>query len=156
MPEPLPQPKPEYRFENDVSGRLFCWLIEAGKVDWRALMDEALREDAKGQEVIPRFAKALKQAVGEREEKGDRVPSGCHLPRPTCGRCPPATNVPSVPGCAQMGTVPFFRPQGPAPGPRPVAPAYSIWFRPSPSKKVKFKKVAEALLAFAGWRFPQE
>jgi hypothetical protein len=152
MPQPLPQPKPEYRFENDVSGRLFCWLIEAGKVDWRALMDEALREDAKGQEVIPRFAKALKQAVGEREEKGDSP----HLPER------PATNVPLVPGCAQMGTVPFFRPQnpqphqGPAASPRPVAPAYSIWFRPSPSKKVKFKEVAEALLTYAGWHFPQE
>jgi hypothetical protein len=119
-------------------------------------MDEALREDAPGQEVIPRFAKALKQAVGEREEKGDRVSPGCHLPER------PATKLRSVPGCAQMGTVPFFRPrnpqpdQGPAPGPRPVAPPYSIWFRPSPSKKVKFKEVAEALLTYAGWHFPQE
>jgi hypothetical protein len=125
MPQPLPQPKPEYRFENDVSGRLFCWLIEAGKVDWRALMDEALREDATGQEVIPRFAKALKQAVGEQEN----LAPAARNPQPD---------------------------QGPAPGPRPVAPAYSLWFRPSPSKKVKFKEVAEALLSFAGWRFPQE
>jgi DNA primase len=42
------------------------------------------------------------------EEKGDRVPSGCHLPER------PATNQGSVPepriaGVAQMGTVPFFQ-----------------------------------------------
>ena len=33
---------------------------------------------------------------------------------------------------------------------RPKAPAYSIWFRPSPSKKIKFKEVAHALLVFTG------
>jgi hypothetical protein len=30
------------------------------------------------------------------------------------------------------------------------APAYNIWFRPSPSKKIKFKEVARALLVFTG------
>jgi hypothetical protein len=125
MPEPLPQPKPEYRFENDVSGRMFCWLIEAGQLDWRALMDEALREDPKGEEVIPRFADALKRAVGGQDavaRLGPRPPPG----------------------------------QGPAAESRPLAPAYSIWFRPSPSKKIKFKEVAEALLTYAGWHSPQD
>ena len=109
MPQPAPQPKPEYRFENDVSGRMFCRLIEAGEVDWRALMDEALREDPKGQEAIPRFAEALKRAVGGQDAVARLGP-----------RPPPD--------------------QGTAAGPRPVAPAYSIWFGPAPPRKSSSRK----------------
>jgi hypothetical protein len=120
MPDPSPQPKPQYRFENDLSGRMFCWLIEAGRIDWRGLMEEVLREQAGGAEAVERLAKALKHAVGE-------------------------------PGkLAAAGWQPQFQ-RGPGPAAQPLAPAYSIWFRPSPSKKVKFKEVAEALLTFAGW-----
>jgi len=34
--------------------------------------------------------------------------------------------------------------------PGPKAPAYNVWFRPSPSKKIKFKEVARSLLVFTG------
>ena len=34
--------------------------------------------------------------------------------------------------------------------PHPTAPAYNIWFRPSPSKKIKFKEVAHSLLILTG------
>ncbi|MGA2064317.1 MAG: hypothetical protein ABSG86_05090 [Thermoguttaceae bacterium] len=125
MPDPSPPAKSAYRFENDVTGRLFRWLIESGQVDWPALVDEARREEADPQEVVRRLAKALKRAVGEQGELA-------------------AERQQPPPG------------QGSAAGPRTVAPAYSIWFRPSPSKKIKFKEVAEALLVFAGWRSAQE
>jgi len=106
---------PKYSFENDVSGRLFCWLIESGKIDFQAMIEQAIRGESDPQSWIKRFADALEAKVG-----------GIWTP-------PPSAPTP-VEGAAA----------------RPKAPAYNIWFRPSPSKKIKFKEVAGALLVFAG------
>ncbi|MGA2620274.1 MAG: hypothetical protein ABSF26_21865 [Thermoguttaceae bacterium] len=108
---------PGYSFENDVSGRLFCWLIESGQVDFQAMIEQAAQGQADPQSWVKRLADALKARVGQ---------SWALLPPP--------------PACQPAG----------AAVPRPKAPAYTIWFRPSPSKKIKFKEVARALLVFTG------
>jgi hypothetical protein len=109
-------PGPKYSFENDVSGRLFCWLIESGQFDFQALIEQASQGCSDPQSLVERLADALKAKVG---------PSWVPVPQP------PMSNPAEGAG-------------------RPKAPVYSIWFRPSPSKKIKFKEVARALLVFAG------
>lgn len=57
---------------------------------------------------------------------------------------------------AKIGQSWVSLPQPPAPKSgegavaRPKAPTYNIWFRPSPSKKIKFQEVARSLLVFTG------
>ncbi len=109
-------PGPKYSFENDVSGRLFCWLIESGQVDFQAMIEQAAQDEADPQSWVKRLADALEARVGQ-----------SWVPPPQAAVSNPAD------GAA-----------------RPKAPAYNIWFRPSPSKKIKFKEVARALLVFTG------
>jgi hypothetical protein len=106
---------PKYSFENDLSGRLFCWLIESGQVDYEAMIEQAMEGESDPALWAKRLADALKEMVG------------ASWTPPSLGANPAAN---------------------PAPGRK--APAYSIWFRPSPSKKIKFKEVASALLTFTG------
>ena len=110
-------PGPKYSFENDVSGRLFCWLIESGQVDFQAMIEQAAQGEPDPQSWVKRFADALEAKVGQ---------SWAMAPQP------------SVPKSAEDAAV------------HSKAPAYNIWFRPSPSKKIKFKEVARALLVFTG------
>jgi len=110
-------PGPKYSFENDVSGRLFCWLIESGQVDFQAMIEQTAQGGPDPQPWVEQLADALKAKVGQSWEPE-----------------PQATTSKLAEGAA----------------PRPKAPAYNIWFRPSPSKKIKFKEVARALLVFAG------
>ncbi len=110
-------PGPKYSFENDVSGRLFCWLIESGQVDFEVLIEQAAAGGPDLQVWVERLADALKARVSQ-------------------SWVPPAQ--PPAPKPAEEAAA------------RPKAPAYNIWFRPSPSKKIKFKEVASALLIFAG------
>jgi hypothetical protein len=107
--------KSPYKFENDLSGRLFVWCIESGRIDLAALMDGLGQEVAEQDHPVARLAKLLEQAVAR------------------------------YPNWAAESS----RASSPAPAAR-KAPAYSIWFRPSPSKKIRFKEVAEALLIFTG------
>jgi hypothetical protein len=114
---------PKYSFENDLSGRLFCWLIESGQVDFQALIEQAAQGQPDPQSWVERLADALKARVGAN-----------WMPVPQ----PPATRCAGAPQPAAEAAA------------RPKAPAYNIWFRPSPSKKIKFKEVAHALLVFTG------
>ena len=124
MSESPSAPGPKYYFENELSGRLFCWLIDSGKIDLAALMDAAFQEAADADKAVKRLAEALESAVGRNASW-------------------------------QAAS------QGPGLGPRPdparprKAPEYFIWFRPSPSKKIRFKEVARALLVFTG-RIPPD
>jgi hypothetical protein len=110
--------KSPYKFENDLSGRLFVWCIESGRIDLAALVDHLGQEEPDQEKLVGRLATALEQTVAK------------------------------YPNWASAG------PRPSSPGPQPAtqrkAPAYSIWFRPSPSKKIRFKEVAAALLVFAG------
>jgi len=106
-----------YSFENDVSGRLFCWLIESGQVDFRAMIEQTAQGEADPQAWVERLADVLKAKVGQ---------SWVPVPQPPVSQPTEAAT------------------------PRPKAPTYNIWFRPSPSKKIKFKEVARALLVFTG------
>jgi hypothetical protein len=108
-------PGPKYSFENDLSGRLFCWLIESGQVHFQPMIERAVQGDPEPQAWVKRFADALEAKVGR-------------------SWTPP----PPVPGPGEDAAA------------RPKAPPYNIWFRPSPSKKIKFKEVARALLVFMG------
>jgi hypothetical protein len=117
MPPLDNSPGPKYSFENDVSGRLFCWLIESGQVDFQAMIEQAAQGEPDPQSWVKRFADSLEAKVGQ---------SWAMAPQP------------SAPKPAEDAAV------------RPKAPAYNIWFRPSPSKKIKFKEVARALLVFTG------
>ena len=108
-------PGPKYSFENDVSGRLFCWLIESGQVNYQTMIEQAARGEHDPQAWVKRLADALEAKVGQ---------SWAPAPQPSKS--------------VDDNTA------------RPKAPAYSIWFRPSPSKKIKFKEVARALLVFTG------
>ena len=118
MSENLPGGKSPYKFENDVSGRLFVWCIESGQIDLAALVEGLGQEEAEQKNPVKRLALALEQAVGEHANWASERP-----PAPRQG----------APAAAQRR-----------------APPYSIWFRPSPSKKIRFKEVAEALLIFSG------
>ncbi|MGA2032727.1 MAG: hypothetical protein ABSG68_10750 [Thermoguttaceae bacterium] len=122
MSENTPAAKSPYKFENDASGRLFCWCIESGAVDLSALIDGAFRDGGDSGEVIKRLASVLELAVAQHPDWAAEGPS------------PQSAALPGTPR---------------------KAPPYSIWFRPSPSKKVKFKEVAKSLLIFAG-RIPAE
>jgi hypothetical protein len=113
---------PRYSFENDVSGRLFCWLIESGRVDVPSMIEQVAQGEPDPQSWVKRLADALEAQVGQRWALVPQHP----VPKPAEGAAP-----------------------------RPKAPAYNIWFRPSPSKKIKFKEVARALLVFTG-RIPPE
>jgi hypothetical protein len=108
---------PKYSFENDISGRLFGWLIESGRVDFQAMIDETAQGEPDPQSWVKRLADVLEAKVGQ-----------SWTPAP-----PPPTSKPAEDTAT-----------------RPKAPAYNIWFRPSPSKKIKFKEVARALLVFTG------
>jgi hypothetical protein len=116
---PGDSPSPKYSFENDVSGRLFCWLIESGYVDIQAMIAQAAHGDPEPDPPswVKRFADALEARFGQ---------DWALLPP-----LPPRRTIEDA-------------------APRPKAPAYNIWFRPSPSKKIKFKEVARALLVFTG------
>ena len=116
MPPLDNSPGPKYSFENDISGRLFCWLIESGKVDFQAMIEQAAEGEADPQSWVKRLADALEAKVG---------------PSWTPASQPPVSNP------AEDAA-------------HPKAPAYNIWFRPSPSKKIKFKEVARALLVLTG------
>ena len=106
-----------YSFENDVSGRLFCWLIESGRVDFQSMIDEAAQGEAEPRSWVKRLAHSLEAKVGQ-----------------------------------DWALVPQYamHKQGEEAATGPKAPPYSIWFRPSPSKSIKFKEVARALLVFTG------
>jgi hypothetical protein len=109
---------PAYSFENDVSGRLFCWLIESGKIEFGPMIEHAVRDDAGQDKAIKRLAKALEPAVladPDWDAEAQRIAAGW-----------------------------------PAPKTWSKAPGYRLWFRPAPSKSIKFKEVARALLVFAG------
>jgi hypothetical protein len=108
---------PRYSFENDISGQLFCWLIESGQVDLPPMIEQAIQDEPDANGWVKRVAEALKVKIGRN-----------WAPAPLPATESPAGNTP----------------------PSPKAPAYTIWFRPSPSKKIKFKEVARALLTFAG------
>jgi hypothetical protein len=112
-------PGPKYSFENDITGRLFCWLIESGQVDYPAMIEQAARGEPEPEPDtwVKRLANALEDKIGQ---------SWALIPHPPTPR--PAE------GAAA----------------RPKAPPYTIWFRPSPSKKIKFKEVARSLLVFTG------
>ena len=117
MPLADNSPGPKYSFENDVSGRLFCWLIESGQVDFQAIIEQAAQGESDPQSWVERLADALKAKIGQSWALAPQPP----VPKPA---------------------------EGAAAGPK--APAYGLWFRPSPSKKIKFKEVARALLVFTG------
>jgi hypothetical protein len=106
---------PRYSFENDLSGRLFCWLIESGRVDYRLMIERTGEGNPDSESWAKRLAESLKASIG----RDWRPP-------------------PQPPGQIS-GDDTHLRPQ---------APAYTIWFRPSPSKKIKFKEVARGLLVF--------
>jgi hypothetical protein len=112
---------PKYSFENDVSGRLFCWLIESGQVDFQTMIEQAAGPDP--QSWVERLADAIKAKVGPN-----------WVPPP-----PPFVSKPAENAADHEYMVPG-----------PKAPAYNVWFRPSPSKKIKFKEVARSLLVFTG------
>ncbi len=118
MPESPPGGKSPYKFENDVSGRLFVWCIDSGQIDLAALVGGLGQEEAERENPVKRLAKVLEQAVEEHPNwAAESPPASCQGPEAVAPR---------------------------------RAPPYSIWFRPSPSKKIRFKEVAEALLIFAG------
>ena len=107
--------KPQFYFENDVSGRLFRWLIGARKFDLDAMIDHALRKDPGAKKAVKRLAEALQQAVADARD--------------------------------------WARTSQKPPSPEEFAegvPAYRLWYRPDPSKSIRYKEVAEALLVFAG------
>ena len=108
---------PGYSFENDVSGRLFCWLIESGRVDFPSMIEQATQGEPDPQLWVKRLADALEAKVGQDWALVPQQPT--RKPAEDAAACP-------------------------------KAPAYNIWFRPSPSKKIKFKEVARALLVFTG------
>jgi hypothetical protein len=108
-------PGPKYSFENDVSGRLFCWLIESGQVNYQTMIEQAARDERDPQAWVKRLADSLEATVGR-------------------SWAPASQPSKSAEDAAA----------------RRKAPVYSIWFRPSPSKKIKFKEVARALLVFTG------
>ena len=110
---------PKYSFENDISGRLFGWLIESGRVDFQAMIDETAQGEPDPQSWVKRLADVLEAKVGQ---------SWTPVPPPPASK--PAEDTAT----------------------RPKAPAYNIWFRPSPSKKIKFKEVARGPLVFTGRR----
>ncbi len=112
------KPNPKYSFENEVTGRLFCWLIESGQIDYQAMLEKVVQGESDPQSWVKRLAHALEDKVGG--QNWALVP-------------PP----------------PILKPAADA-AVRPKAPAYNIWFRPGPSKKIKFKEVARALLVFTG------
>jgi len=114
-----PSPKSAYDFSNDVSGRLFCWLIDSGKIDLSALMAKAKKEDADNGKLPKRLAKAIEEAV--QENPGWVAASRAAKPAQS--------------GAAEQSS---------------RAPAYSVFFRPDPPKKIQYKEVAKALLKFAG------
>ena len=116
MPLPDNPAEPRYSFENDVSGRLFCWLIDSGQIDFQSMIEQAAQGGPDPQSWVKRLADALDARVGQ---------GWALVPRPP------------IPKPAEDAA-------------RPKAPAYNIWFRPSPSKKIKFKEVARALLVFTG------
>ena len=118
MPESPPGGKSPYKFENDVSGRLFVWCIESGQIDLAALVDGLGQEEAEQENPVKRLAMVLEEVVGEHPNWASERP--------------PASS------------------RGPKAAAESRAPPYTIWFRPSPSKKIRFKEVAEALLIFAG------
>lgn len=110
--------KSPYKFENDLSGRLFVWCIESGRVDLAALVDGLGPEEPDQEKLVTRLATVLEQTMAK------------------------------YPNWGLVGLRPSS--QGPQPATQRKAPPYSIWFRPSPSKKIRFKEVAEALLVFTG------
>ncbi len=110
--------KSPYKFENDLSGRLFVWCIDSGHFDLAAALQRLGQEEAERDNPVARLAKALEQAVAGHPNWASESP------RPSK--------------------------EGPQPAAERRAPPYSIWFRPSPSKKIRFKEVAEALLIFTG------
>ena len=122
-------PGPKYAFENDISGRLFCWLIESGQVDFQAMIEQAAGGEPDPPSWVERLADALKAKIG---------PGWVPVPQSPTSK--PAEDA------ANHGYM--------VPGPQ--APPYHIWFRPSPSKKIKFKEVARALLVFTGRIPPAE
>ena len=133
MPTLDNSPGPKYSFENDVSGRLFCWLIESGEVDFEAIIGQTAEGEPETESWVERLADALKAKVG---------PSWVPVPQP------PAFN-PAENAATHHPQADPLR-EYPARVPRPKAPPYNIWFRPSPSKKIKFKEVARSLLVFTG------
>ena len=119
MSEPDSDARPEYWFENDLTGRLFRWLIESGTIDYTRLIEQALRDDADRGKTVKRLAKDLERVVGRSVEWAAKCRSAAQA----------LSSNPEQPG---------------------KAPRYGLWFRPCPSKKIKFKEVAEALLVFTG------
>ena len=119
MPSPYPRNR-NYSFENDDSGRLFCWLIESGAVDVDGLINRAMEKQGEGQEkVVKRLAKALEKAMETHPYWVSQVPT--------------------------TGTAEGYEPHS---GRR--SPGYAVWFRPDPSEKIRFKEIAAALLRFTG------
>ncbi len=65
MPPLDNSPGHKYSFENDVSGRLFCWLIESGRVDFQAMIEQTAQGQSDPQSWVERLADALKAKVGQ-------------------------------------------------------------------------------------------
>jgi hypothetical protein len=118
MPESPPGGKSPYKFENDLSGRLFVWCIESGRIDLAALVERLGQEESEQDKPAAQLAKVLEQTVAKYPNWASETPRASS--------------------------------QGPQPAAGRKAPPYSVWFRPSPSKKIRFKEVAEALLIFTG------
>jgi hypothetical protein len=115
---PLPA-NHKYRFENDVSGQLFSWLVGCAPVDSTILMDRALRKDASREKAVKRLAEAVRVIVAVFPNWASRWQN---------------RNLGEAADPDRLRNV----------------PPYSIWYRPSPNKKIRFLEVAEAWLVFAG------
>ncbi len=125
---------PTFSFENHASGHLFRWLISSGEIDWAPMIEPAFRKHANQAKAVERFAKAIKHAVEEHPGWDAEAKRLSENP-PTSVTFPGEAAAPDPAAAASD---------------RPVAPPYRIWFRPSPSKKIRFEEVAEALLLYAG------
>jgi len=125
---------PTFSFENHVSGHVFRWLIGSGEIDWVPMIEQAFRKEADHGKAVKRFAKAIKHAVEEHPGWGAEAKRLSENP-------PKSVTFPAEAAATDPTA---------AASDRPVAPPYRIWFRPSPSKKIRFKEVAEALLLYTG------
>jgi hypothetical protein len=67
-----------YSFENDLSGRIFCWIVESSRIDTTAMIENALEKAPSQKKAVKRLASTLKEAF----ECHPEWLSACHEPRP--------------------------------------------------------------------------